>query len=366
MSTDLFQPYDLGPITLRNRLVMAPMTRSRAVDGVPTELMASYYAQRAGAGLIITEGTAPSPDGLGYPRIPGLYTEAQAEAWSRVTAAVHRQGGRIFVQLMHTGRIGHHDNLPAGAELVAPSAVAAAGEMYTDTAGNQPHPTPRAMSREDVEAAIGEFVRSARLARQAGFDGVELHGANGYLIDQFLNPHSNRRQDDYGGSPERRNRFAIEVAAAVAEAIGADRTGIRLSPYGVFNDLGIYEGIEQQYSALAERLSALGLAYIHLVDHSSMGAPEPEASTVQAIRERFDGTLILSGGYDRDRAQADLQQGQADLIAFGRPFLANPDLVERLQRGEALNPPDYDTFYTPGERGYIDYPTLKARAQAAK
>ena len=359
MSTDLFQPYDLGPLTLTNRTVMAPMTRSRAIGSVPNALMAEYYGQRAGAGLIVTEGTAPSPHGLGYPRIPGLFNAEQVAGWKLVTDAVHARGGKIFVQLMHTGRVSHPDNMPAGARVVAPSAIAAKGEMYTDGGGNQPQPTPEAMSRYDVQAAVAEFAQSARLAVQAGFDGVELHGANGYLIDQFLNPASNQRSDAYGGSLEARNRFAIEVTAAVAEAIGPERTGIRLSPYGVFNDQIIFDEIEIQYTALARELSALKLAYVHLVDHSAMGAPKPEASTVVAIREAFNGTLILSGGYDRERAQADLDGGLGDLVAFGRPFLANPDLVERLQAGAELSPPDFGSFYTPGEKGYTDYPTLE-------
>ncbi len=366
MSTDLFEPYTLGPITLTSRVVMAPMTRSRAIDNVPNELMATYYGQRAGAGLIVTEGTAPSPNGLGYARIPGMFTQEQVAGWKLVTDAVHNRGGHIYVQLMHTGRIGHPDNMPPRAKLLAPSAVAAKGEMYTDTDGNQPHPKPMAMSRYDVKVAVGEFAHAARLARQAGFDGVELHGANGYLIDQFLNPYANQRSDAYGGSPSRRNRFAIATAAAVAQAIGAERVGIRLSPYGVFNDLGIYDEIEAQYSTLAEELGEIGIAYVHLVDHSSMGTPKPEPSTVAAIRERFGGTLILSGGYDRDRAQADLDSGQSDLIAFGRPFLSNPDLVDRMRSGAPLVQPDFATFYTPGERGYTDYPSLTEQARAAK
>lgn len=360
MSTDLFQPYDLGPLTLSSRVVMAPMTRSRAIGNVPNALMAEYYGQRASAGLIVTEGTAPSPDGLGYARIPALYTDEHAAGWKLVTDAVHARGGKIYVQLMHTGRIGHPDNMPEGARMVAPSAIVAKGEMWTDSGGNQPHPTPHAMTRYDVQAAVAAYVQSARLAMEAGFDGVELHGANGYLIDQFLNPAANQRSDAYGGSYEARNRFAVEVAAAVAEAIGAERTGIRLSPYGVFNDQVIFDEIGVQYTALARQLSALGLAYVHLVDHSSMGAPKPEHRTVVAIREAFNGTLILSGGYDRDRAQADLDGGLGDLNAYGRPFVANPDLVQRLQQGAELAQPDFGSFYTPGEKGYTDYPPLES------
>jgi N-ethylmaleimide reductase len=356
MPIDLFSPWRLGHRELPNRIVMSPMTRNRAPGNVPNDLMAAYYGQRAGAGLIITEGTSPSPNGLGYPRIPGIFAAEQVAGWRKVTTAVHGKGGRILVQLMHTGRISHPDNLPAGAEVLAPSAVAAKEEMWTDTRGKQPLPAPRAMSDADIRTAIDEYARAARNAIDAGFDGVELHGANGYLIDQFLNPAANRRDDDYGGDLQRRNRFAIDVARATAAAIGAERVGIRLSPYGVFNDVAIHDGIETQYTSLASSLSGLGLAHLHLVDHSSMGAPKPAPSTVRAIRERFKGSLILSGGYDRPRAEADLTEGRGDLIAFGRPFLANPDLPERLRRNAPLTAPDFATFYTPGEKGYTDYP----------
>lgn len=357
MSPDLFAPVPLGPMTLRNRLVMAPMTRARAVGNVPNALMATYYGQRAGAGLIITEGTSPSPNGLGYLNIPGLFSEAQVAGWRPVTEAVHRQGGAIFVQLMHTGRIGHPANLPPGAEVLAPSAVAAAGQMFT-LAGPAAHPVPRAMTEADIAHAIQEFADAARNARAAGFDGVELHAANGYLLDQFLNPRSNQRQDAWGGDSARRGRFVLEVAQAVAGAIGADRVGIRLSPYGVFNDLGPFEGLDEAYVELTRQLGALGLAYLHVVDHSAMGAPPVPAAVKEALRKAFPGTFILSGGYDRDRAEADLAAGKGDLVAFGRPFLANPDLPERLRQRAPLNTPDPDTFYTPGEKGYTDYPRL--------
>ncbi len=357
MSHDLFAPVPLGPMTLRNRLVMAPMTRARALGNVPNALMATYYGQRATAGLIITEGVSPSPNGLGYLNIPGIFSEAQVAGWRAVTQAVHEQGGRIFVQLMHTGRIGHPDNLPAGAEVLAPSAVAAAGEMFT-LAGPKPHPVPRAMTEADIAQAIQEFVQAARNARTAGFDGVELHAANGYLLDQFLNPRSNQRQDAWGGDSARRSRFVLDVARAVSQAIGADRVGIRLSPYGAFNDLAAFEGIDEAYLALVQELGALGLVYIHVVDHSAMGAPPVPQSLKDALRKAFSGTFILSGGYDRDRAEADLAAGRGDLVAFGRPFLSNPDLPARLQRRASLSEPDPATFYTPGEKGYTDYPAL--------
>jgi len=359
MPTNLFSPYALGPLTLPSRIVMAPMTRNRSAGNVPGPIVAKYYAQRASAGLVVTEGTSPSPNGLGYPRIPGIFSTAQVAGWRAVADAVHAEGGRIFVQLMHTGRIGHPANLPAGAEMVAPSAVAAKGEMYTDSQGMQPHPVPRAMTEADVRKAVEEFASGARNAREAGLDGVELHSANGYLLEQFLNPGSNRRTDGYGGSIENRCRFVLEVAAATAKAIGKERVGIRLSPYGVFNDIAPFPEVEPQYEYLAQRLGALGLVYLHVVDHSAMGAPKPAASTVEKMRAAFGGTIVLSGGYDRERADRDLAAGRGHLVAFGRPFIANPDLPERLRTGAALAEPDMSTFYTPGEKGYTDYPAMK-------
>ena len=351
----LFSSYRLGDLELQNRIVMSPMTRSRAIDNVPNEVMATYYAQRATAGLIITEGTAPSPNGLGYPRIPGAYSDAQTAAWRTVTDAVHQAGGRIFLQLMHVGRVGHPHNLPAGAELVAPSALVAPGDMYTDQEGPQPHPVPRAMSEADITQAIGEFVHASERAIEAGFDGVELHGANGYLIEQFLSPATNQRDDAYGGDPTRRNRFAIEVSEAVAAAIGGNRTGIRVSPYGVFNGISVHDELNEQYGALTEALDRVGLVYIHTVDHAAMGAPEVPVEVKRLIRDKFSRTVVLSGGYDRGRAEADLREGLGDLVAFGRPFISNPDLVTRLNKGIELAAPNHELFYTPGAEGYTDY-----------
>jgi N-ethylmaleimide reductase len=325
--------------------------------------MAEYYAQRATSGLIITEGTSPSPNGLGYARIPGLFSVEQRDGWRLVTDAVHARDGHIFIQLMHTGRVGSALNLPAGAQLLAPSAVAMTGAIWTDDKGEQAYDTPGAMSTDDIAAAVAEYVQAARLAIEAGFDGVEIHGANGYLITQFLDPGSNRREDDYGGDDIRRNRFAMDVARSVSNAIGTQRTGIRLSPYGVFNDMsGTYNGIAGQYTRLAAELGRLGLAYLHMVDHSAMGAPKPDQSVVGTMcaefRDNGGGAVILSGGYNRERAEADLQNGAADLVAFGRPFIANPDLVERLKTGATLIDPDQTTFYTPGREGYTDYSEL--------
>jgi N-ethylmaleimide reductase len=352
--TRLYSPFTLGRTPLKNRVVMAPMTRSRAVGNVPNDLMTRYYAERATAGLLITEGVAPAPEGLGYARIPGLYSPAQIAGWKAVTDAVHQAGGAIYVQLMHTGRVGHPLNMPEGARLLGPSAIATPGEMWTDQAQMQAYPAPEEMTEADIAEAIAGYVHSAKSAIEAGFDGVELHGANGYLIDQFLNPASNQRTDGWGG--EHRARFALEVAAAVASAIGADRVGIRLSPYGVFNGMAPFDGLEAFYGDLAEGLGKLKLAYVHIVDHSGMGAPPVTESVKALIRARFGGTIILSGSYDAARAEADLAAGKGELVAFGRPFISNPDLTEKLRTGGALVDPDPSTFYTPGEVGYLDYP----------
>lgn len=354
----LFSEYKLGDITLSNRVVMAPMTRSRAIDNIPNDIMAKYYGMRADGGLLITEGIAPSPNGLGYPRIPGLFNDAQVEGWKKVTSAVHDNGGKIFAQLMHTGRIGHTNNMPEGAEVVGPSAIVAKGQMWTDQEGLQDHPVPKEMSKEDIEQAINEYVDAAKNAIKAGFDGVELHGANGYLIDQFINPGSNQRSDEYGGSMENRARFAIEVAKRTANAIGANKTAIRFSPYGAFNDLYPFEGTDEMYKYLAEELAKIGIVYIHLVDHSSMGTPEVPQATKDLIKDTFGGTIIYCGGYTKDTAEKDLENNDKGLIAFGKPYLANPDLVQRMKKDASLNDPKMDLFYTPGEEGYTDYPTL--------
>jgi N-ethylmaleimide reductase len=357
----LFTPLPSSSLQLRNRIVMAPMTRSRAVEhNTPNALMAAYYGQRATAGLIITEGTSPSANGLGYARIPGLFNEAHVQGWKQVTQAVHDRGGKIFVQLMHTGRVGHFANFPAGAEVLGPITEVCPGEMHTDADGPQPHSAARAMGAQDIAHAVAEYARSAELAIDAGFDGVELHAANGYLIEQFLNGNVNRRTDAYGAGLEGRNRFALEVVRATVSAIGADRVGIRLSPHGVFNGTGATPDVDAQYLALTSELSQLGLLYVHLLDHSPLGAPPVPAELKLGLRAAFKGVFILAGGFDRDRAERALQAGDADLIAFARPFIANPDLVARLQTDAALNTLDMATFYTPGPKGYTDYPTLNA------
>lgn len=355
MSNTLFTPTTLGKLQLKNRIVMAPMTRSRAIGNVPNELMAKYYSMRADAGLIITEGTSPSPNGLGYARIPGMFSDDQVKGWKQVNDAVHAKGGKIFIQLMHTGRVSHPANMQAGTKVLAPSALAAPGEMWTDSNGMQPHPTPIVMNEGDIAQAIAEYANAAKRAIEAGFDGVELHGANGYLIDQFLNTATNQRTDKWGGSVENRIRFAVEVAKAAAAAIGADRIGMRISPYGAFNGAATDAKMDAMYLRLIEELNGIGLTYIHIVDHSSMGAPEVSAELKAKIRANFKGKYILSGGYDATRANADLDGNHGDLVAFGRPFIANPDLVQKLKNGAAPTAPDPGTFYTPGEKGYTDY-----------
>jgi N-ethylmaleimide reductase len=331
-------------------------SRRAGEGGVPNALMAEYYAQRADLGLIITEGTSPSPNGLGYTRIPGLFNAAQVADWRSVTDTVHAEGARIFVQLMHTGRVTHVDILPVGARVVGPIGESLGEGIYTDSAGMQPASTPHALTEAEIADTVAEYARAATLAIEAGFDGIELHGANGYLIERFLNGNVNRRTDCYGGSPDARNRFALEVARATIAAIGADRVSIRLSPYGAFIQTGAFAELEPQYTALVAELGRMGLAYLHLVDHSSMGAPKVPDGFRRTLRETFGGILIASGGYDLARAEAVLERGDAELVAFGRPALANPRFATRLQLGLPLNIPDFSTFYTPGEQGYTDYP----------
>ncbi len=352
----LFSKFKLGNIELQNRVVMAPLTRSRAENNIPNQLMSEYYGQRASAGLIITEGTAPSANGLGYPRIPGIYNEEQIKGWQNITNNVHEKGGKIFIQLMHTGRVSHPNNMEEGTEVVAPSAKGLSGEMYTDQQGMQPYPIPREMSHEDIVQAQNEYVQAAINAMKAGFDGVEIHAANGYLIDQFINTASNIRSDEYGGSIENRSRFALEITQKVVDAIGAEKTGIRISPYGAFNDMGTFEDLEETYEYLAQELAQLKLAYIHIVEMSSMGGPEVPLSLKLKIRNVFGGPIIRSGGLDKEKAEAALNNSEGELVSFGRSIIANPDLVYRMENNLPLQDPDFDTFYTPGGKGYTDYP----------
>jgi N-ethylmaleimide reductase len=351
----LFTATTLGKLPLKNHIVMAPLTRSRATNNVPNDLMVEYYRQRASAGLIITEGTSPSPNGLGYARIPGIYSAAQIQGWHAVTDVVHQAGGKIFVQLMHCGRVSQAINMPAASEVIAPSAVQLDGEIWTDSAAMQAYSVPRAMSEADIAHAIAEYATACKNAIAAGFDGVELHGANGYLIDQFFNTASNQRTDQWGGKIENRIRFAVAVAKAAAAAIGADKIGMRISPYGAFNGTVADAEMDAMYESLMVELNAIGLTYIHVVDHQAMGAPEVSKTLKATLRKTFKGAYIMSGGYDAARANVDLDEKRGDLVAFGRPFISNPDLVQKLQNGTALTAPDMNTFYTPGEKGYTDY-----------
>ena len=356
MSSKAFEPVKLGNLALANRLVMAPMTRSRALGNLPNELMAEYYRQRATAGLIISEGVSPSADGLGYARIPGLFTPEQATNWQRVTETVHHHGGHIFIQLMHAGRVFHPLNLPDGAEGVAPSAIAAKGQMWTDQQQMQDQPTPRALTTEEVAAVVQQYAHSAKLALEAGFDGVEVHGANGYLPEQFLNPHSNQRTDEYGGSVPNRARFVLDVTRAVVAEIGADRTGVRLSPGSTFNDMAAYPEMAETYAYLAAELQKIGVVYLHLVGSGSI-----PADVLDSLHAAYTGSVIYNGGYrDLARTEADLA-GRASFIAFGTAYISNPDLVERLKAGQPLTEADQATYYAPGPGGfadgYTDYPT---------
>ncbi len=357
----LFFSAKVGSIDLKNCIVMAPMTRCRAIDNLPNDLMAKYYQQRSGAGLIITEGTSPSPNGLGYARIPGIFSETQLHGWEKTTLAVHKSGGKIFLQLMHTGRISHLLNMSEKAEIIAPSAVRAAGEMWTDAKGLQDYPIPKEMTVEDIVSTQAEYVSAAKNAIEAGFDGVELHGANGYLLEEFLSPISNIRTDKYDGNVENRCRFVLEVTIAVAAAIGKDKIGIRLSPYGVVGDMPNYPEIDATYDYLSKELNKLDIAYIHLVDHSAMGAPIVPIEMKKLIRKNFKNTLIICGGYDKESAEADIESGLCDLVGFGRPFINNPDLVERLENNLELSQNlKTELFYTSDEKGYTDYACFKA------
>ena len=348
----LFTPVRLGRATLPNRIVMAPMTRSRAqADGTPGASAATYYAQRASAGLIIAEGTQPSDDGQGYLTTPGIYTDAHVAGWKQVSDAVHAKGGHLYIQIMHAGRMSHPDNTPHHRPGVAPSAIAPGVGMFTAT-GMQPIPVPRALSTEEVQQTVEDFRFAARRAIEAGADGVEIHGANGYLIQQFIAPNANTRSDRYGGSIENRARFAIEVATAIAEEIGADRTAIRLSPRMTL--WCIDEGAQsaELYRYLVAELDALGLAYLHL------SHPGDEA-LVADLRSLWRGNLVLNRpGRPRDQFGADIASGLAELESYGQTVLANPDFVERLESDGPMNPADPSTYFGGSDKGYIDYPTL--------
>jgi N-ethylmaleimide reductase len=349
---NVFLPHELGDLTLANRTVMAPMTRSRAIDGnVPNPMAATYYLQRASAGLIVTEASQVSPQGVGYIRTPGIHSAEQVAGWRRITNAVHGAGGKIFLQLWHVGRISHPD-FHDGALPVAPSAIAASGTVFT-AQGPKAMVTPRALDLAELPGIVAQFRAGAENAKKAGFDGVEIHGANGYLLDQFTRDGTNNRTDAYGGSVENRVRLPLEVLDAVVDVWGPARVGYRISPNGTYNSMADSDPL-RTFSHLAEALDRRGVAYLHVVDPAADGAKRVSP----ALRRIFDGTYIVNGGFDLASANAAIARGEADLVAFGVPFLANPDLPERFRAGAALNLPDAPTFYAGEAKGYIDYPRL--------
>ncbi|MEY2600513.1 MAG: hypothetical protein RLZZ142_2772 [Verrucomicrobiota bacterium] len=355
----LFTPVRIGAVHAKNRIFLAPLTRCRALPGhVPGEMNAEYYAQRASGGLLIAEATSVSPRGFGYPNTPGIFTEEQVAGWRKVTDAVHSAGGLLFLQLWHVGRVSHPVFQPGGALPVAPSAIRPAGQVFTGT-GMEEYVTPRALEREEIGGIVEEYARGAELALRAGCDGVEIHNANGYLLDQFLRDGTNRRTDDYGGPVENRARLTMEVTRAVVEVCGADRVGIRFSPGGVFNDMRDSDPM-RTFGYVLQQLSPLGLAYAHLtrVTAQDLAHGAKEGVGPRELRPFYPGTVVANGGFTGESAEQALQEGWADAIAFGVPFLANPDLPERLRKGAPLNPADPATFYSPGPTGYTDYPAL--------
>ncbi|MBC7502517.1 MAG: alkene reductase [Herminiimonas sp.] len=362
--SDLFKPVPFGPYTLSNRIVMAPLTRSRAQKGdVPSLLAPEYYAQRASAGLIIAEATQISPQGKGYAYTPGIYNAEQVEGWKKVTAAVHKEGGHIFLQLWHVGRISHPDLQPNGALPVAPSAIKPEGKAFTE-GGFVPFVAPRALDIAEIPGIIEDYRVASRYALDAGFDGVEIHAANGYLIDQFLRDSTNKRTDAYGGSLENRTRLLLEVTEAVVAVWGADRVGVRLSPVSPANDIADSDPATL-FTYVVEQLNRFDLVYLHLVEGATGGPREVENGfDLQILRRLFKGIYIANNGYDRDLAVKARDEGLADLVAFGRPFISNPDLVDRLQLAAPLTPLDPATLYGGGAKGYIDYPSLEQQKAA--
>jgi N-ethylmaleimide reductase len=354
MNNDLFSTINLAGQSLNNRMVMAPLTRNRAPGGTANALMVGYYSQRATAGLIISEGSQISDLAVGYPATPGIYNHQQVDGWKQVTDAVHAGGGSIFVQLWHCGRISHPDFHNGGLP-VAPSAITPAGDAFTYE-GLKPFVTPRPLEASEITGIVEQYRHAASCAMKAGFDGVEIHAANGYLIDQFIRDGSNKRTDNYGGSLENRSRLLLEIVAAVGNEIGHQKVGVRISPVNAFNDMSDSDP-QATFNHVAESLNGLGLAYLHVVEVDMTGESNADFDTSQ-LRERFDGLYIANGGYDRTRALEAITSGAADLVAFGVPFLANPDLPERFRINAPLNEADMATFYGGDEHGYTDYPTL--------
>ena len=360
---NLFSPVEVGPLVLRNRIVMAPLTRSRAGPGnVPNQLNALYYAQRASAGLIISEATQISPEGQGYISTPGIHSVEQIEGWKCVTKAVHIAGGPIVLQLWHVGRISHPSFQPRGAAPVAPSAIRPKGQAFTEK-GFEPIPTPRALETSEIPDIVDQYVQAARNALAAGFDGVEVHAANGYLIDQFLRDQTNKRTDRYGGSIENRSRLLLEVVDAVRAAIGAERMGVRISPQNGQNDIAD-SNPQALFNYVAEQLSGKGLAYLHIIEGDTSGVPVPPFD-YKNLKRLFGGLVIANNGFDKARANKAISEGRADLIAFGKPFIANPDLVIRLFLDAPLMPVHRETLYGGSEQGYTDYPILRGVAAHA-
>lgn len=359
----LFEAYKLGSLTLSNRVVLAPLTRNRAGAGlVPSPLAATYYSQRASAGLLITEATQVSAQAQGYQDTPGLYTQAQIDGWRQVTEAVHAKGGKIFVQLWHVGRISHVDLQPGGGAPVAPSAIRAETKTFVNN-GFAEVSEPRALEIDELPGIVDDFRQAAANAIDAGFDGVEIHGANGYLLEQFLKDGANRRTDAYGGTVENRARLVLEVVKAVVDEIGAERTGIRISPVSPANAISSSDP-QPQFNYLVEQLDALGIVYLHVVEGATGGPRDVAPFDFDALRKRFKNTYLANNGYDLDLATSRLNAGQADLFAFGRAFIGNPDLVERLKAGAPLAGFNPATLYGGGAEGYTDYPTLAEETQA--
>jgi N-ethylmaleimide reductase len=355
--TDLFSPVELGDIALKNRIVMAPLTRNRAGDGgVPQDMNVTYYAQRATAGLIVTEATPISAMAHGYPALPGIYTVAQVAGWKKITDAVHAKGGKIVIQLWHVGRISHPSLLPNQALPVAPSAIKPAGQAFTYQ-GLQDYVEPRALEISELPAIVDDYVHATKCAIAAGFDGVEIHAANGYLLDQFLRDGSNHRTDGYGGSYENRARLLIEVTQAVVDIIGSRKVGVRLSPVNPFNDMKDSDP-QAMFNSVAEALNQFDLAYLHVVEGGIHGGGKADPFDFSAFRKHYNGSYMANLGYDKARGNAAIASGHADVIAYGVPFIANPDLVTRFEKNAPLNDADSSTFYGGDEQGYIDYPML--------
>lgn len=351
----LLNPLSKGGINVKNRVAMAPMTRCRAIGNIPNNLIATYYAQRNNGGLIITEGNAPSPNGIGYARTPGIYSNEQVEAWVNVTKETKKNETIFFTQLMHVGRVGHSANMVSGATLLAPSGISANADIWTDTQAMQKTELPKEMTNDDIEQTINEFVMASQNAIKAGFDGVELHGANGYLIEQFLNSETNIRKDGFGGSIENRAKFLLQLVEKVGNAIGFEKVGVRLSPYNQFNSMPIYSDIAEMYSYLSIALNKLNIAYLHLLDYAALVSDEGK-ELLKVIRANFSNILICNGGYNKQRAEQLIDTNEADMVSFGLAYIANPDLVNRIENNYEWAQPDNNTFYTADAVGFTDYP----------